>query len=497
MDAVTDAEPFQDLVDHARHTRVIVVGGGIAGLVAAWECAKVGMAVTVVEASDSLGGTIGATSIAGLDLDAGVTCWSTRGGAVRALVDDVMPDAVIVRPREDRSWIAGFGKGGAAPQPAEQVLGIPANTWDESVRRIIGWGGTWRAYLDRLRPPLTIGTERSLGRLVRSRMGDKVRDRLVAPLSIDRFGLEPEDVDVEVAAPKLSPALTRTGSLGAAVSELLVDAAGTPVESLDGGMPQLVAALRARLDELGVTVRTGAPAARIARAEGLWTVDLDADDGADSDSRDPQALVAEAVVVATGEATARRLVGPVLGSAAFTDAAPAGIAREVVTLVVDAPELDGAPRGAHVHAVPGALRATGLVHETARWEWLARVAGPGRHVLRVSFGGPGTPPVTAGRSDAEAAAIAGQEASALLGVPLGAERIAGVHRAAYTLVPPVSARGHHERTAATRTAVRRVPGLAVVGAWLSGSGLAQVVPDAQEQADRLRRSALWGGAIQQ
>jgi hypothetical protein len=39
----------------------------------------------------------------------------------------------------------------------------------------------WRAYLDRLRPPLTIGRERSLGALVRSRMGARLRDRLVAP----------------------------------------------------------------------------------------------------------------------------------------------------------------------------------------------------------------------------------------------------------------------------------------------------------------------------
>ena len=241
-------EPFHDLVEHARETHVVVIGGGIAGLVAAWECAKVGMAVTLVEASDRLGGTIGSARIAGLELETGVTCWSTRGGTVRGLVDEVLPDAAIVRPRDDREWIAGLPKGAAAPLPAEQVLGIPANPWDESVRRIIGWGGTWRAYVDRLRPPLTIGAQRSLGRLVHGRMGDKVLDRLVAPLTIDRFGLDPVDVDVEVAAPGLSNALTRTGWLGGAVADVRVDAASASIEGLDGGMPQLTAALAARLD---------------------------------------------------------------------------------------------------------------------------------------------------------------------------------------------------------------------------------------------------------
>ena len=62
MDAVTAPEPLQDLVAHAHDTRVVVIGGGIAGLVSAWECAKVGMTVTLVEASDRLGGVIPSAS---------------------------------------------------------------------------------------------------------------------------------------------------------------------------------------------------------------------------------------------------------------------------------------------------------------------------------------------------------------------------------------------------------------------------------------------------
>lgn len=485
------AEPFQELVDHARQTRVIVIGGGIAGLVAAWECAKVGIAVTLVEASDRLGGTVGSARIAGLELETGVTCWSTRGGAVRELVDEVLPDAVIVRPRDDREWIAGLPKGAAAPLPREQVLGIPANPWDESVRRVIGWGGTWRAYVDRLRPPLTIGAQRSLGRLVRGRMGDKVLDRLVAPLAVDRFGLDPDDVDVEVAAPGLSTALTRTGWLGGAVADVRVGAEGAPIEGLDGGMPQLVQALAERLAEREAIVHTGALATGLVRGQAGWTVALAS---IAHDAGAPDTLDADAVIVATGEAAARTLLAGALGTPGLADTAPAGIARDVVTLVVDAPELDPAPRGAHVHAVPGALRATGLVHETARWEWLAREAGPGRHVLRVAFGAPGTSPATEGLSDADASAVAVAEASALLGVELDGGRVAGARRDSYTLVPPASALGQRERAAEVRAAVAGARALAAVGAWLSGSGLAQVVADAQEEADRLRREALWGAA---
>jgi oxygen-dependent protoporphyrinogen oxidase len=208
----------------------------------------------------------------------------------------------------------------------------------------------------------------------------------------------------------------------------------------------------------------------------------------------PDRLHADAVIVATEESTARTLLGAALGAPEFADVAAAGIAREVVTLVVDAPELDTAPRGAHVHAVPGTSRATGLVHETARWEWLAQEAGAGRHVLRVAFGAPGIAPATEGLSDADAAVMAAAEASVLLGVELDEGRIAGARRDAYTLVPPASTLGRRDRTDAARAAIARAQGLAAVGAWLSGSGLAQVVADAQEEADRLRHEALWGAA---
>jgi oxygen-dependent protoporphyrinogen oxidase len=499
MDAVT--EPLQELVAQARDTRVVVIGGGIAGLVAAWECAKVGMSVTVVEASPRLGGMIGSAEASGLRFDVGATCWSARGDAVRRLVDEVLPDAVVVRPRVDSAWIAGLPKGAAAPLPAATLLGIPANAWDEGVRRIIGWGGTWRAYLDRLRPPLTIGSEHSLGRLVTSRMGATVRDRMVAPLSIARFGLDPDDVDVEIAAPGLNPALTRTGSLGGAVADLLTDAPAGTVEGLDGGMPQLVAALHARLADRGAAVRTGARATALVRRGKQWTVVVAGPPGAESPAAlvepapsaelvDPAELTADAVIVATDEAAARALLGPALGDGVFATAPPAGIAREVVTLVVDSPALEGAPRGAHVHAVPGSGAATGLVHETARWDWLARDAGPGRHVLRVAFGAPGVTPATAGLDDTAAFTLAAGEASTLLGVPV--EKIVAAHRDRYLLVPPASASGQRERAAAARSAIAAAPGLAAVGAWLAGSGLAQVVADAHSEADRVRRGALWG-----
>ncbi|KRB36773.1 protoporphyrinogen/coproporphyrinogen oxidase [Microbacterium sp. Root180] len=489
-------EPFDELMTHARETRVVVVGGGIAGLVAAWECAKVGMPVTVLEASDALGGTIATAEVAGIRVDVGASCW-TAGGVVRELVDELGLGDRVVTPVDDRTWIAGLAKGAAAPVPRESVLGIPANPWDESVRPFIGWSGAWRAYLDRLRPPLTIGKELNLGRLVRSRMGDAVLERMVAPLSLGRFGVSPYRVDVSAAAPGLSSALTRTGSLGGAVADLLVGREGGGVESLDGGLAPLVDALVARLAELGAVVSTGVRVTGIERDDTGWRA-LDGHE---------VVAAADILVIATGPQDAAALLAPHAGTAVtvMTDASPR---RDVVTLVVDAPALNASPRGGQVYPVPGPIRTSGVVHATARWSWLAQAAGPGRHVLNVAFDRPSAPVESRWRElddDGTAAAslppdgaalaeIARAEASALLGVPLGADAVRGWHRAGFDLPRPASARGHDDHATAVRTSVAKLPGLAAVGAWLSGSGLAQVVADARDEAERVRRAALWASS---
>lgn len=475
-------EPFDELMTHARETRVVVIGGGMAGLVAAWECAKVGMPVTVLEASDSVGGTVAAADVAGLRVDTGASSW-TAGGAARDLVAELGLDDRIVTPRDDRTWIAGLAKGAAAPVPDDAVLGIPANPWSDSVRRFIGWTGAWRAYLDRLRPPLTIGKERNLARLVRSRMGDAVLDRMVAPLGLGRFGIAADRVDVSAAAPGLSSALTRTGSLGGAVADLLVGRAGAGVESLDGGLAPLVDALAGRLADLGAVVTTGVRVTGIDRDDAGWR----ALDGAEV------IAAADIVVVATDPHEAARLLIPHAG-ATVAEMTAAGHRRDILTLVVDAPALDAAPRGGQVYPVPGSSRASGVVHATARWGWLAQAAGPGRHVLHVAFDRPAGATDDPLPDDAGLAAIAREEASALLGVGIDADAVRGWRRDAFALPLPASAIGHDDHARAVRAAVGDVPGLAAVGAWLAGSGLNRIVADAREEAERVRRTALWGSA---
>lgn len=494
-----------ELAARAAELRIVVVGGGVSGLVAARECAKLGMQVVVLETSDMLGGAIRSAELDGVTVDAGAESFATRGGHVRALLDELGLTERIVTPASGGAWIAGIPGVGAAPLPVGGILGIPENPFQPDVRRVIGWRGVWRAYLDRVRPPLTIGHDRSLGRLVSSRMGAAVRDRLVAPVTTGVYSAAPEDVDVDLAAPGLNAALTSVGSLSGAVQVLRDKAAqraqqapGSAVEGIEGGMSVLVEALRADLLHLGAEVRTAAPVVAVTRSGAHWRVDVDCESEVSEpgpaaqgevDRGAENTLVADAVVLATPESVARGLLASEVPALSRVSSVPAP-EIEVVTLLLNAPELDEAPRGSGVLTVPGSHSAKALTHSSAKWGWVRAAAG-GRHVVRVSFGAQGESAATAGLDDAEAARLALSEAAALLGVPLEVTALVAAHRAGYTQSQPASIIGAGERRAAARAAIQSTPGLAAVGAWLAGTGLAQVIPDAKAEADRLRHALLW------
>ena len=295
---------------------VVVVGGGVAGLVAALDCARVGMRVTVIERAEAAGGAVATETVAGIRVDTGAESYATRGGTVRALVESVGLGDAIVTPAAAGAWVR-LADGRSAPLPKAGLLGIPSNPLAEDVRRVIGWRGALRAYLDRIRPVLTIGAERNLGDLVRRRMGAAVHDSLVAPVTRGVYSADPSDLDVTRAAPGLNRALTVTGSLSGAVAQLRGDApAGSAVEGLRGGMSTLVDALVAELRDregellLGVGVtglaRTGESSDASQEAdvvESTWQVALD----------DERVLGADYVIVATPEAQALELLAPVLG----------------------------------------------------------------------------------------------------------------------------------------------------------------------------------------
>ncbi|MBX9246134.1 FAD-dependent oxidoreductase, partial [Actinotalea ferrariae] len=115
---------------------VVVVGGGVAGLVVARECAAAGHRVVLLEASDRLGGCVAAVEVAGLVLDAGAESFATRSSAVPDLLADLGLADDVALPSPRSAWLQLPER--ALPLPRTGVLGIPGDPWAADVRRAIG-----------------------------------------------------------------------------------------------------------------------------------------------------------------------------------------------------------------------------------------------------------------------------------------------------------------------------------------------------------------------
>ncbi|WP_249295600.1 protoporphyrinogen oxidase [Agrococcus sp. Marseille-Q4369] len=458
----------------------IVVGAGVAGLTVAHDLAGRGYRVLVLEASDRLGGVASGIEVDGLALDAGAESFATRGGAVAELAAELGLGDDIVSPNPAGAWLQLPGR--AVPLPKQTLLGIPAVPLARDVIDALGWGGAMRAYADRLMPVLKIGKDEALGPLVRRRMGRKALDRLVAPLAGGVYSADPDLLDIAVVAPGLNNAITRAGSLSGAVALVLEERAGSAkqagkpgsaVQGIRGGIHRLTAALAERARAHHAELRTGVRVLSAAKTGTGWSVQTDAG-----------AFAASSLVVALPEREARRVLGDALGAAA--PAAEQGVTVELVTLIFPSGAIEGDPRGTGVLVAADAtgVRAKAMTHSSAKWPWL-REAATGREVVRLSYGSGVAAPATEGLDDAAAAALALEDAKAILGIDVPQPRASA--RVRWEQGQPSSIVGAKRRQQALRDAATEHENLEVVGAAVAGTGLAQVVPDAREAALRIRR----------
>jgi oxygen-dependent protoporphyrinogen oxidase len=466
--------------DPAWGPEVVVLGAGLAGLSAALDLSRAGLRPLVLEAAAHPGGVVCAHTVGGLDLDAGAESFSVARPATAALIDELGLTDRVRQPSPVGAWVRHAG--GAAPLPALAFLGIPGRPWAADVRRVIGLPGALRAGADRLRP--VRGPDRSLGALVRTRMGRRVLERLVEPVAGGVYAADPDVLDIATVAPALPAALAETGSLAGAVRRLR-GAGGRPgsaVASLEGGLHTLVPAIVAAVTAAGGTVRTGVRVTGLTGTDG-WQVHTDAG-----------TVPARHVLLALPAPVTRELVPDRIDHAltAALDQPVAPVA--LVTLVLDDERLDAAPRGTGILVARRARgpRAKALTHATAKWPWLARAAGPGRHVLRLSYGR-GAGEVLPG--DAELPALALADASELLGVPLRADDVVGTAVVRWDSALPVPRPGHAEAVAALRAAAAPA-GLTVVGSAMAGTGLGAVIADARGQAAALIATLIADGCGQ-
>jgi oxygen-dependent protoporphyrinogen oxidase len=456
-------------------SHVVVVGGGISGLAAAWRVQQSRASVTVVEADRRLGGKIRTTSFAGRDVEEAADAFLARVPAAAELCRQVGLGDDLISPATGRAYI--WTRGRLHPIPEGTVLGVPAGLGAIRRASMLSPAAKARAAIEPLLPrrAQTRGADVAVGRLVRARFGREVQERLVDPLvgGINAGRTEGLSAAVSAAAVASVAQSSRSLLLGLRAQRRAAPAAGAggPVfYSVEGGLERLVVALGEALERGGATLRLGDAATSLHRSAAGWAVS----------TASGASIEADAVVVAVPAFVATALLAEVSPRVARMLGGIEYASVDLVTVqypssAVDLPEGSGflVPRA------DGRLM-TACTIVSQKWPHLGREGGD--VLLRLSAGRFGDERSLALDDEELVGRLTGELAEA---IPVRGEPSAW-RASRWVRAFPQFAPGHLELVAAIEDDLAKAaPGVALAGAALRGVGIPACIMSGQAAADRV------------
>jgi len=458
--------------------RLVVVGGGIAGLAAAHRAVEIArergtpLDLTLVEARDRLGGTIETERAGGFLVEAGPDSFLSEKPWALGLCRRIGLESRLVGTDDRfRKVFVWFG-GRLHPVPDGFQLLAPTRLRSFATSSLFSWRGKLRMGLD-LILPRGGGEDESLGAFVRRRLGREALERIAQPLVAGIYTADPDELSLVATMPRFIELERRERSLivGLWKASRQAPAAGTSgarfslFVSLAGGMSELVAALASRLppDAVRLKHRVGG----IERRGEGWRVTTEEGGPIDADT----------VILATETHAASRMLR-------YVDPALATM-LQIIPYASSATVSFGYRRA----DVPHPLDGFGFVVPRAeRRDLLActfsSVKYPGRapecHVLIRGFVGGALNAAALERDDAEIVERARGELRQALGIA-AAPMLTRVCRHPASM--PQYAVGHLTTVETIERRLAMIPGLMLAGGGYRGVGIADCVRSAESAAD--------------
>jgi oxygen-dependent protoporphyrinogen oxidase len=463
-------------------TKIVIVGGGIAGLSAAFYASKKGpdADITLIESSNRWGGKITTDRV---EFDAGQfiieggpdTFLATKPWAVALCKELGLSERLHgTNPHKKNTYVLNRNR--LLPLPDGLAMMIPTNVEAILKSRLVSWFSKARMGLDFLLPPKAVDGDESLGTFVRRRLGREAYENLIEPLMSGIYAGDGDALSLASTFPYLRDLELKYGSLARGALTMRKQSKGRSVQGSRSafltpttGLSEIVEALITHLQAKNVNLRLNASAKAVMHhsSSDAWQLALDTGETLNADSL---ILATPAFVSGNLLASLDASLASDLGSIPYASTATVSLGYRQSDLPRD---LDGygyvIPRRAGRKALACTWTSTKFPHR----------APEGYALLRVFVGRAGQ---DIPWNENDLLALAREELNQTLGVtanPL-------VHRVfLWDKAMPQYNLGHPEILKRIDAALEKYPGLALAGNGYRGIGIPDCIHSGELAVEKI------------
>lgn len=443
--------------------QVVIVGGGIAGLSAAYELEKSGIPHILIEKRPRLGGVIETRTWEGCVLECGPDSFISQKPEAMALITELGLASEVIGSNDAERVTYIQRHGNLVRLPEGTTMFVPTRPGPMLASSIVGWGTKIRMGLELLRRPATY-PDRSVADFVSDHFGQETLDYLAEPLLSGVYGGDVRKLSMSAVMPRFVEMERTQGSLARALMKSRSAASGAPLfRTMKRGLGSLVEKLAGYANVVqgsAETVQQQPSGGFRVKVDGAW-------------------LDAAQVILACPAWAASQLVGGIDGVLARGLEQTPYSSSAIVTLVYNGSEFDGRRAGTGF-LIPKVERRKLMACTFVGTKFPHRVPD-GKLTLRCFFGSTGNEGVL-DETDDRLTFFARDELKRIIGLT-ATPIYCSVSRwpramAQYTV-------GHSERLKEIQSRAAAIPGLYLAGNAYSGIGIPDCIRTGREAAKKI------------
>ncbi len=475
--------------------RIAIIGGGIAGLAAAYELEKHRQAGTpldwhLYEASERFGGTVQTTRHVTPEgefiCEGGPDAWVTEKPWARELAEELGLANQIIASNDSAKKTYIWRKGQLVAMPDRMRMMVPEDLSTLDTSPLFS-SAARAAYADEVGRADELKssaprTDESVASFVRRHFGDEVLDKIGAPLLSGVFGGDVARLSVHAVMPAFAKMEAEYGSLVLALQRQRLDRGRSPqptFTTLRRGMGSLTEAIIEALPADRLHLQT--TAATLRRSAGRWLIRFEA---ADLNSCAVGMVPFDQVLLATSiDVTGHLLTEIDPSAAALIPQLASSAVLATFCWPAEAAATFSLPPGFGFlvpQGGPAAANHPRLLAGTFTAQKFPDRAPPGARIVRVFFGGAMADALSAQPYQVIAAEAWRELAVVLPALPLPDATMTTVARWPRSL--PQYEVGHLERMAILQQKIQQVGALDLLGNGYRGVGVPDLIRDARAAA---------------